>query len=94
MREQDIQDLIASQRPYYALQGTPIRGIDNQYWLVFKHQDADSLLKNVIRFLGFRNQDTTHKIIMIDERTGYVITYAPKNPGDIPLPSCEPVPSP
>jgi Helicase conserved C-terminal domain len=84
MREQDIQDLIASQRPYYHLQGTPIRGIDNQYWLVFKHQDADSLLKNVIRFLGFRNQDTTHKIIRIDERTGYIITYAPKNPGDIP----------
>ncbi len=45
MREQDIQNLIASQRPYYHLQGTPIRGIDNQYWLVFKHQDADSLLK-------------------------------------------------
>jgi superfamily II DNA or RNA helicase len=84
MREQDIQDLIASQRPYYHLQGTPIRGIDNQYWLVFKHQDADNLLKNVIRLLGFRNQDTTHKIIRIDERTGYVITYAPKNPGDIP----------
>ncbi len=84
MREQDIQDLIASQRPYYQLQGTPIRGIDNQYWLVFKHQDADSLLKNVIRFLGFRNQHTTHKIIRIDERTGYIITYAPKNPGDIP----------
>ncbi len=84
MREQDIQDLVASQRPYYRLQGTPIRGIDNQYWLVFKHQDADSLLKNVIRFLGFRNQDTTHKIIRIDERTGYIITYAPKNPGDIP----------
>jgi superfamily II DNA or RNA helicase/rRNA pseudouridine-1189 N-methylase Emg1 (Nep1/Mra1 family) len=84
MREQDIQDLIASQRPYYHLQGTPIRGIDNQYWLVFKHQDADSLLKNVIRFLGFRNQDTTHKIIRIDECTGYIITYAPKKPGDIP----------
>jgi hypothetical protein len=53
-------------------------------WLVFKHQDADNLLKNVIRLLGFRNQDTTHKIIRIDERTGYIITYAPKNPGDIP----------
>jgi superfamily II DNA or RNA helicase len=84
MREQDIQDLIIRQRPYYHLEGTPIRGLENQYWLVFKHQDADSLLKNVIRFLGFGNQDTTHKLIRIDERTGYIITYAPKNPGDIP----------
>jgi hypothetical protein len=52
MREQDIQDLIIRQRPYYHLEGTPIRGLDHQYSLVFKHQDADSLLKNVIRFLG------------------------------------------
>lgn len=84
MREQDIQHLIIRQRPYYHLEGTPIRGLENQYWLVFKHQDADSLLKNVIRFLGFGNQDTTHKLIRIDERTGYIITYAPKNPGDVP----------
>ncbi|MBD2650458.1 hypothetical protein [Nostoc foliaceum] len=52
MLENFIQDLIRKQRPYYLLQGNPIKGIDNQYWLVFKHRDADKLLKTVVKFLG------------------------------------------
>jgi superfamily II DNA or RNA helicase len=84
MLEQVIQDLIRRQRPYYHLQGTPIRGLDNQYWLVFKHQDADSLLKNVIRFLGLGQQDTTHRLLRIDEQTGDIITYAPNSQDNLP----------
>ena len=52
MLEQAIQNIIRKQRPYYLLQGNPIKGIDNQYWLVFKHRDADNLLHNFITFLG------------------------------------------
>ncbi len=34
MLEAIIQDLIRKERPYYLPQGSPIKGIDNQYWLV------------------------------------------------------------
>ncbi|GEM_PF-4655344 len=50
MLEQAIENIIRKQRPYYLLQGNPIKGIDNQYWLVFKHRDADNLLHNFITF--------------------------------------------
>ncbi len=67
MLETVIQDIIRKQRPYYLLQGNPIKGVDNQYWLVFQHRDADNLLKNIVSFLGFQTHSTS-KLIRIDLR--------------------------
>jgi hypothetical protein len=47
MLETVIQNLIRKQRPYYLLQGNLIKGIANQYWLIFQHRDADNLLQKL-----------------------------------------------
>jgi hypothetical protein len=39
MIENVIAELIRKQRPYYLPEGSPIKGIDNQHWLIFKHRD-------------------------------------------------------
>jgi len=49
MLDNVIQELIRKQRPYYLLQGSPIKGIDNQYWLIFKHRDADNPLLKMLK---------------------------------------------
>lgn len=41
MLEAVIQDLIRQQRPYYIPQGSSVKGIGDQYWLVFQHRDAE-----------------------------------------------------
>jgi hypothetical protein len=46
MLEAIIQDLIRNERPYYSPQGNPIKGLDNQYWLVFKQRFITIFLKN------------------------------------------------
>ncbi len=80
-----IQDLIRQQRPYYLPQGNPIKGIDNQYWLVFKHRDADNLLLNIVTFLvSIGGKHATHKLIRIDPKTAKVFTYTPRFTGSIP----------
>lgn len=64
-----IQNLIRKQRPYYLLQGSPIKGVDNQYWLIFKHRDADNLLHNIVTFLGIGGFHATHKLLRIDTKS-------------------------
>jgi hypothetical protein len=79
-----IQNLIRQQRPYYQVQGSPIKGLDNQYWLLFKHRDADNLLKNIVSFLSFKGKQATHKLVRIDPHTAKIYTYSPRKPGDVP----------
>ncbi|MEY2832743.1 MAG: hypothetical protein RLZZ574_2001, partial [Cyanobacteriota bacterium] len=78
-----ISDLIRKQRPYYLPQGNPIKGVDNQYWLVFQHRDADNLLKNIVSFLGFQKHSTS-KLIRIDLNTAHIFEYVPKQEGNLP----------
>ncbi|MBN3871562.1 MAG: helicase [Nostoc sp. JL33] len=84
MLENFIQDLIRKQRPYYLLQGNPIKGVDNQYWLVFKHRDADRLLKTVVKFLGIGGKQATYKILRIDPKSAKVFEYTPIKDGNVP----------
>ena len=79
-----IQSLTKKQRPYYNIQGHPIKGVNNQYWLIFKHRDADNLFKNIISFLGISNKPTTYKLIRLDPTTAHVFEYVPKRNEDIP----------
>jgi hypothetical protein len=99
MLETVIQDIIRKQRPYYLLQRNPIKGVNNQYWLVFQHRDADNLLHNIVRgchlsfaqvlvrpvsFLGIFEKHSTYKLIRIDLNTTHVFEYTPKREGNIP----------
>jgi superfamily II DNA or RNA helicase len=84
MLEAIIQDLIRNERPYYSPQGNPIKGLDNQYWLVFKHRDADSLLKNIASFFGLGSKNDTHIVVRIDLQDAKVYHYIPKKQGDVP----------
>lgn len=79
-----IQDLIRKQRPYYLLHGSPVKGVDNQYWLIFKHRDADNLLHNIVTFLGIGSKHATHKLLRIDPKSAKVFEYTPYQPGDLP----------
>ena len=91
MLETVISDLIRKQRPYYLPQGNPIKGVDNQHWLIFQHRDADNLLKNIVSFLGFQTHSTS-KLIRIDLNTAHIFEYIPKQEGNLPnatLLSCQ-----
>lgn len=79
-----IQNLIRKQRPYYLPQGNPIKGVDNQHWLVFKHRDADNLLHNIVTFLNIDDKHATHKLIRIDPKSAKIITYTPIRDGNLP----------
>ncbi len=87
MLEQAIQDIIRKQRPYYLLQGNPIKGVDNQYWLVFKHRDAENLLHNFITFLGIGDKHPPEKLLRIDPKTAKVFEYTPLQEGNLPSPT-------
>jgi superfamily II DNA or RNA helicase len=82
MLESVIQDLIKNQRPYYLPQCEAIKGISQQYWLVFKHRDADNLFKNVLTF--FTKHDPTYKLMRIDLNTAHIFEYIPKKDKSIP----------
>lgn len=84
MLENVIAELIRKDRPYYLPQGSPIKGIDNQYWLVFKHRDADSILKNIASFFGLGSKKDTHHVIRIDLQDAKIYHYIPNKQGDIP----------
>jgi superfamily II DNA or RNA helicase len=84
MLEMALQGLIREQRPYYQLQGNQIRGVDNQYWLVFKHRDADNVFKNVVSFLGMGTKVTTNRLLRVDPCSAKVFVYSPRKEGDIP----------
>ncbi len=84
MLEIILKDIIRKQRPYYLLQGNYIKGINNQYWLVFQHRDADNLLHNIVSFLGIFEKHSIYKLIRIDLNTAHVFEYTPKREGNIP----------
>jgi superfamily II DNA or RNA helicase len=81
-----IQDITRRQRPYYLPQGTPIKGLDNQTWLIFQHRDGDNLLKSVVAFLGLNKgkKDASHRLIRIDPNQAKIHTYSPQKSGNIP----------
>ena len=79
-----ISDLIRKQRPYYLLQDAPIKGIDNQYWLIFKHRDADNLLHNIVTFLGIGGKQATDRLLRIDPKSAKIFTYTPHQQGNLP----------
>ncbi len=79
-----ISDLIRKQRPYYLLQGSPIKGIDNQYWLIFKHRDADNFLHNIVTFLGIGGKQATDRLLRIDLKSAKIFTYTPHQEGNLP----------
>jgi superfamily II DNA or RNA helicase len=87
MLEAVIQDLIRQQRPYYLPQGNSVKGVGGQYWLVFRHRDADkegNFLQNIVSLLGFKDKAVPHKIFRIDPSTAKIYTYNPRKPGDFP----------
>jgi hypothetical protein len=90
MLEAVIQDLIRQQRPYYLPQGSSVKGVGGQYWLVFRHRDADkggNFLKNIVSLLGFKDKAVPHKVLRIDPNTAKIYTYNPRQPGDLPSPA-------
>jgi IPT/TIG domain len=84
MLEQALSDITRRQRPYYLPTEKPIKGLNNQYWLVFKHRDADSLLRNVFNFLGLGEKQSTYKVIRLDLNDAKTYEYIPKKEGNIP----------
>jgi hypothetical protein len=66
MVNQVIQEITKNQRPYYHQQGNTIKGINNQYWLIFKHRDSDNLVtnlaSNLASFLGLVERQSTYKL--------------------------------
>ncbi|MDJ0773370.1 MAG: helicase-related protein [Mastigocoleus sp. MO_167.B18] len=84
MLEQAIEDIVCKQRPYYLLQGNPIKGVDNQYWLIFKHRDADNLLHNFITFLGIGDRHAPEKLLRLDPKNANIFEYTPLQEGNLP----------
>jgi superfamily II DNA or RNA helicase len=90
MLEAVIQDLIRQQRPYYLPQGSSVKGVAGQHWLVFRHRDADkggNFLTSIVSLLGFKDKAVPHKILRIDPNTAKIYTYSPRKPGDLPSPA-------
>jgi len=79
-----LDQLIKRQLPYYLIDGTPIKGIDNQYWLVFKHRDGDKSQESVITLLSSDQNQDTYKLLRIDLLSAEVTEYIPEQPQDIP----------
>lgn len=90
MLEAIIQDLIRQQRPYYLPQGNPVKGVEGQYWLVFRHRDADkggNFIKNIVSLFGFKDKAAPHKILRIDPNSARIYSYVSRKSGDLPSPA-------
>lgn len=84
MLEQTLLDIIRRQLPYYKPIENPIKGLNNQYWIVFKHIDAENFLHNIVSFLGLGEKHSTHKVIRLDTNDASLCEYEPKKEGNIP----------
>ncbi|AIE76085.1 helicase-related protein [Synechocystis sp. PCC 6714] len=86
MLDQVINEIKRRQLPYYNLEGDAIKGVDNQYWLVFKHRDAGNKFKEFfsLRLFGIGEKPKTHKLIRINLNDASVYEYIPKKPDNIP----------
>jgi len=85
-----LQELIRQQRPYYLPQGSLVKGVGGNYWLVFRHRDADkggNFLKNIVSLLGFKDKAVPLKVLRVDPSTAKIYTYNPRTPGDLPSPT-------
>lgn len=87
MLEAAIQDIIRKQRPYYLLEGNFIKGVDNQYWLIFKHRDAENRLHKVITFLGLGDKHVAYRLLRIDPKSAKVFEYTLLKDGNLPSPT-------
>jgi Helicase conserved C-terminal domain len=77
-----IAELIRKQRPYFLLQGNPIKGVDHQYWIVFKR--PESLFRNIVTFIGLGNKNATYKLLRVDPKTAKIFEYTPCRPENVP----------
>jgi hypothetical protein len=84
MLENVISDLIRKQRPYFIVQGNPIKGVGDRIWLIFKHRDADNLLRNIVTFLGLKSKQVTHKLLCIEPKNAKVFEYSSRRLGNLP----------
>ena len=86
MLDQVINEIKRRQLPYYHPEGDVIKGVDNQYWLVFKHRDAGNKFKDFfsLRVFGIGEKPKTHKLLRIDLNDASVYEYIPKKPDNIP----------
>lgn len=87
--ESTVEALLREQRPYYFPVGNVMRGINDQYWLVVKHRDADksgNILSNLAGIFGFKEKQASvsHKVFRVDLRNAKVYTYTPIQSGDVP----------
>lgn len=80
-----LENLARNQRPYYFLQDNKvIKGLNNQYWAVFKHRDSDNLIRNIFNFFSLIESQPPYKIFRIDLNTAHLIEYTPKRNDNIP----------
>lgn len=84
MLEQAIQDIIRKQRPYYLHQGNTVKGVENQYWLVFKHRDADNFFQNIFSFFNIGEKNAAFKFLRIDPKTAKIYEYTPIKDDNLP----------
>lgn len=87
MLENVLQNLIRQQRPYFLPQGNPIKGVNNQYWLIFQHRDAEkggTFLKGIASLFGFKDQPIAHRVFRIDPLSAKIHAYTPQKPGNLP----------
>ena len=86
MLDQVINEIKRRQLPYYQPESDAIKGVDNQYWLVFKHRDAGNKFKDFfsLRLFGIGEKPKTHKLIRIDLNDASIYEYIPKKPDNIP----------
>ena len=84
MLEAVLQNIIRKQRPYYLPQGNSVKSVDNQYWLIFKHRDADNLLHNIITFFSIGEKHVPYKFLRVEPKTAKVYEYAPLKDDNLP----------
>ncbi len=84
MLEQNFSDIIKRQFPYYYLIDKPIKGLNNQYWIVFKHKESENFVQNILTLLSFKEKRASYKILRIDKNEGNLFEYIPKKEGNIP----------
>ncbi len=84
MLNQVILEITRKQRPYYHQFGKTIKGINNQYWLIFKHRDADNLIANITSFFRLTDKTNNYHVIRIDLNNALVYEYIPKKENNLP----------
>jgi Helicase conserved C-terminal domain len=84
MLNQVILEITRKQRPYYYQFGKTIKGINNQFWLIFKHRDADNLITNIASFLRLTDKNTNYHVIRVDLNNALVYEYIPKKENNLP----------